>query len=541
MRRFLLSMILFSIVTSSVVVGDSAKWQSGYLEANKEATAIQKPIVRTLYAVVGHTAARLWGQIEYDGGEACQRRFRCKREGRDYTYYSWYGSYTTGKKFDLNLGGFSLGGLTPDRKYCFSVQARNSAGESEWSDEQSFTTGKGTLRIASTPGGTVEKPGEGLFQYELGSHDEGSVTSVEAMADPNYQFANWTGTAVDACKVLNPNAASTRVMVNGSYTLIANFVATFSPIYVDDAPGDTDPNDSDISDPCEDGTWEHPFDMIQKGIDVAADGYTVYVLPGVYYENVDLKGKNITVMSLDPNSMLRAVADTIIDGNYVNTVVTFDDGEDSNCVLNGFTITRGRDVSAGGIYCYGSSPTVCNCLIVGNRAYNDTGSGLYCIDSNAVFENCTISGNYASLEGAGLYLCESDVVIVNSIIWDNLPQEIKTACGLDPVIAYSDIVGKWPKQGNISADPCFINTGYWNINGTPEDPNDDLWIDGDYHLKSQAGRWDPNSQNWIVDDVTSPCIDAGDPNSPIGDEPDPNGGRINIGTYGGTSEASKSL
>ena len=59
-------------------------------------------------------------------------------------------------------------------------------------------------------------------------------------------------------------------------------------------------------------------------------------------------------------------------------------------------------------------------------------------------------------------------------------------------------------------------------------------------MKSQAGRWDPNSQSWVQDDVTSPCIDAGDPMSPIGFEPFPNGGIINMGAYGGTVEASKS-
>ncbi len=75
----------------------------------------------------------------------------------------------------------------------------------------------------------------------------------------------------------------------------------------------------------------------------------------------------------------------------------------------------------------------------------------------------------------------------------------------------------------------------------PDNTNDDFWVDGDYHLKSQAGRFDPNSQSWIADDVTSPCIDAGDPNSPLCYEPVPNSGRINIGAYGGTVEASMSL
>jgi hypothetical protein len=37
---------------------------------------------------------------------------------------------------------------------------------------------------------------------------------------------------------------------------------------------------------------------------------------------------------------------------------------------------------------------------------------------------------------------------------------------------------------------------------------------GDYHLKSQAGRWDPNSGSWVKDANTSPCIDAGNPAAP---------------------------
>jgi hypothetical protein len=43
-----------------------------------------------------------------------------------------------------------------------------------------------------------------------------------------------------------------------------------------------------------------------------------------------------------------------------------------------------------------------------------------------------------------------------------------------------------------------------------------------------------------VDTVTSPCIDAGDPDSDFADEPESNGQRINLGAYGGTEQASKS-
>ena len=40
--------------------------------------------------------------------------------------------------------------------------------------------------------------------------------------------------------------------------------------------------------------------------------------------------------------------------------------------------------------------------------------------------------------------------------------------------------------------------------------------------------------------MTSSCIDAGNASEPIGFEPFPNGGIINMGAYGSTSEASKS-
>jgi hypothetical protein len=42
----------------------------------------------------------------------------------------------------------------------------------------------------------------------------------------------------------------------------------------------------------------------------------------------------------------------------------------------------------------------------------------------------------------------------------------------------------------------------------------------------------------VQDEVTSPAIDAGDPASPVGYEPAPNGKVVNMGAYGGTTEAS---
>lgn len=77
---------------------------------------------------------------------------------------------------------------------------------------------------------------------------------------------------------------------------------------------------------------------------------------------------------------------------------------------------------------------------------------------------------------------------------------------------------------SISADPLFVAPG------------------SDFHLRSEAGHYvaDLPPSEWPKDAETSPCIDAGDPSLPAGDEPVPNGGVADLGAYGRTAEASLS-
>lgn len=62
----------------------------------------------------------------------------------------------------------------------------------------------------------------------------------------------------------------------------------------------------------------------------------------------------------------------------------------------------------------------------------------------------------------------------------------------------------------------------------------------DYHLKSSAGRYLESGCFTAIDESSSVMIDNGHPSFSVGAEPAPNGGRINIGLYGGSSEASLS-
>jgi len=214
-------------------------------------------------------------------------------------------------------------------------------------------------------------------------------------------------------------------------------------------------------------------------------------------------------------------------------------------------------LNGGGICSRNGRLKVVNCVFAGNTAYG--GGAIDCSHSAALVENCTFSGNraffYDDIGGSAVCAYKGVVVIHNSILWgnfDTVESRERAQVGADEgriEIDYSCVEG-WSGSlggvGNIGIDPYVAHGGYWADSGDPNLPVDwrrlknVVWVDGDYHLKSQGGRWLPDEGRWTTDEVTSPCIDAGDPLSPVGHEPFPNGGRVNMGAYGGTAEASKS-
>lgn len=110
-----------------------------------ETLIIVAPTVTTQAATnVQATTARLNGQISDDGGEACQYRFRYKKSGSEYSYTTWAGAKTTGQTFYEDISGLDKKSL-----YYFNAQAKNSAGESAWGAELSFTT-LATIPVVTT-------------------------------------------------------------------------------------------------------------------------------------------------------------------------------------------------------------------------------------------------------------------------------------------------------------------------------------------------------------------------------------------------------
>jgi beta propeller repeat protein/parallel beta-helix repeat protein len=302
-------------------------------------------------------------------------------------------------------------------------------------------------------------------------------------------------------------------------------------------------------------TGEH-YDYIQHAIARSRPGDKIVLDEGTYFEDIDFTGKDLTISSTDPDDPA-VVAATVING--ASRVVTFASGEAADCILSGLTITGGsRGIygtnnsqitvekctitgnTGAGIELYsGGNPILTDCKIIANGGsgmeMRPRKAGRYTYYNNPILTNCIVAANsgHGLLRGiptitnctiAGNLdtgIQDSILAATNSIVYFNggAAQIVNTT----GTVTYSDVQGSYLGAGNIDADPLFADLA-----------------GGDYHLKSQAGRWYPGGETWITDDVTSPCIDAGDPAGAIGMEPEPNGGIINMGAYGGTAQASKS-
>lgn len=150
------------------------------------------------------------------------------------------------------------------------------------------------------------------------------------------------------------------------------------------------------------------YNTIQQAINAATTGDSIRVEPGVYTENINFMGKNITVGSdyLFTGSET-AIANTIIDGSSAGitanerSTVTFENQETNASMLCGFTIRGGNGNArlfgfhffyyGGGVFCNGASPTLRSLNITGNAA--ECGGGVFLYSSNAVLENSTVQQN----------------------------------------------------------------------------------------------------------------------------------------------------
>ncbi len=251
------------------------------------------------------------------------------------------------------------------------------------------------------------------------------------------------------------------------------------------------------------------YSSIQSAINDSDDGDVIEVSPTTHYEAINFNNKAVTLRSFDPYDR-DVVAATIIDGDAPRSaVITFNDGESSNSIVEGITLTGGKY----GVSCSNSSsPVIANCIIENNKSH-----GIYCssgspeimyneirfngrdgINSSATTpltaKNNLVYGN--KRDGMEFSLAMSAGVVRNNTIVNNAGYGIYVSSGMTPAISncilwdnkrndlkgcnatYSCIEDEYTGVGNISNYPSFV------------DAKNKV-----FHLDSD-----------------SPCIEAGDPN-----------------------------
>ncbi len=356
-------------------------------------------------------------------------------------------------------------------------------------------------------------------------------------------------------------------MKNMTSCLLAMFVMAVAPVasaVIINVPGD--------------------YATIQEGIDAVQDGDTVLVAAGEYVENLLIEDKNVFLTSAEGPETVTIVGYLIFEGNIDTTcvlqgftVTRYSENTEAliRC-LNGSLSILGNVITGngpvgteggirileseaiikdniirgnfstvlygGGLYIQNSSTIVSGNLIYGNYAGNPydgygglgIGGGIYAAYSNVNLDRNVISFNTANdgglalgggihvancnVEiinntivqnsaralhygsyglGGGINISSSEVTITNSILWGNQGEDYSEIVDDDihgeATVTYSDIGEGYEGEGNISLDPLLV------------DPSGH-----DYHLL-----------------LNSPCIDAGDPNSPY----DPDSTRSDMGVY----------
>jgi len=203
-----------------------------------------------------------------------------------------------------------------------------------------------------------------------------------------------------------------------------------------------------------------------------------------------------------------------------NLAVTSSAATLENCIIKGMA-----GVTAFGVQIEGPGSTIKNCTVYGAPCGILINNTVSTLKNTIIFVDgpgSTGIDDSSSLLGSAT--CDyNDLFAQNSAAIGNYGGDLCTS-----LLAWQGASGK--DANSTSAGPWFGATGTTT----------------DFHLKSRAGRYQPSlglppeaPGAWVIDYVTSACIDAGDPLDSYSLEPDYNGLCINMGAYGNSEQASK--
>ena len=345
------------------------------------------------------------------------------------------------------------------------------------------------------------------------------------------------------------------------------------------------------SDEMGDGSEENPFATIQNGIDVSSDGDTVLVADGTYQEQISIFGKGLFINSQNGSTLTIIHSDggegvTISGAGSKTTIKGFSLTGGARGIYCADNTTRPLDIlecniygnNCSGILVQGST----NSNISNNKIYDNGGIGCggpgagirfmnsseATVDNNSIFNNTSKLGdvgsdgggisvegsstvnlhhnliyNNTAISGGGIFVDGATIIANNNTIYGNQaihnPDNTSWSGGggyrlINPINStiYNEIIyenysdNTWgynsscirANEGGSSTIGYCLTSGGWNTGNS-------ISIYGDF-LTTDPLFTDPDNGDFTLQ-LTSPCIDAGDPDS----EYDPDGSIADMGAY----------